>query len=256
MGGEPMLQSKAFREPIRLPIVPEQAEAIPERSILANFELFAGIERNTLVAIEQACRYRRFSAQEQIIDKDAASTDVFFVVRGRARVVNYSMSGREITFADLRDGDYFGELSAIDGQPRSAGVMAVEDSLILALPRPVFLTVLAEHPQAAMKVMENFARRLRAANERIMDLSTLAAHNRVQAELLRQARAHKTQRNAAVIEPIPVHSDIASRVSTTRETVARVLNDLARRGIVERTRSALLIRDVHQLRAMVEEVRG
>jgi CRP-like cAMP-binding protein len=97
---------------------------------------------------------------------------------------------------------------------------------------------------------------VRNANERIMDLSTLAAHNRVQAELLRQAQSHKTIRNAAVIEPIPVHSDIASRVSTTRETVARVLNDLARKGIVERTRNALLIRNVHLLQTMVQEVRG
>jgi CRP-like cAMP-binding protein len=175
---------------------------------------------------------------------------------GRARVGNYSVSGREITFADLVEGDYFGELSAIDGLPRSAGVMAVEDCLVLSLPRRLFLVILADYPQAALKVMQRLAKMVRNANERIMDLSTLAAHNRVQAELLRQAQSHKTIRNAAVIEPIPVHSDIASRVSTTRETVARVLNDLARKGIVERTRNALLIRNVHLLHTMVQEVRG
>ena len=75
-------------------------------------------------------------------------------------------------------------------------------------------------------------------------------------EIRRQAQSHGTIRNAAVIQPIPVHSDIASRVSTTRETVARVLNDLARKGIVERTRNALLIRNVHLLHSMVQEVRG
>ena len=60
----------------------------------------------------------------------------------------------------------------------------------------------------------------------------------------------------AEIRPIPVHGDIASRVSTTRETVARVLSDLARKDIVERKKNALLIKDLAQLREMVEEVRG
>ena len=60
----------------------------------------------------------------------------------------------------------------------------------------------------------------------------------------------------ASISPIPVHGDVASRVSTTRETVARVMNDLARQGVVERLKDALLVNDVEKLREMVEEVRG
>ena len=62
--------------------------------------------------------------------------------------------------------------------------------------------------------------------------------------------------NKAVIKPNPLHGDIASRVSTTRETVARVMNDLARQDIVERTKKALVIVDVEKLNAMVQEVRG
>lgn len=229
---------------------------VSERSALADIELFKDFDPAMLVNIEQSCRYRRFSAQEQIIDRDALSSDVYFIIRGRARVVAYSVSGREITFADLRTGDYFGEVSAIDGKPRSAGVMALEDSLLLSLPRRQFLNILTDFPEVALRVMRRLALIVRSADERIMDLSTLAANNRVQAELLRQARTDKTLRNIAIIEPIPIHSDIASRVSTTRETVARVLNELARKGIVERTRTALVIRDVPRLQTMVEEVRG
>jgi CRP-like cAMP-binding protein len=124
------------------------------------------------------------------------------------------------------------------------------------LPRSLFLNLLSEHPNIALQVMMRLARIVRTADERIMDLSTLAAHNRVHAELLRQARIYIVDGGSARIEPVPVHSDIASRVSTTRETVARVLNDLARRGIVERTKDALLIHDLGRLRNMVQEVRG
>jgi CRP-like cAMP-binding protein len=118
------------------------------------------------------------------------------------------------------------------------------------------MRVLEKHPKMALSVMKRLAGIVRTADDRIMDLSTLAAHNRVHAELLRQARNHMTNRNAAQIEPIPVHGNLASRVSTTRETVARVLNDLARKGIVERTRNALLIHNVDRLRDIVQEVRG
>ncbi|MDD9876227.1 MAG: helix-turn-helix domain-containing protein, partial [Magnetovibrio sp.] len=70
------------------------------------------------------------------------------------------------------------------------------------------------------------------------------------------ALANMDEDNRALISPIPVHADIASRVSTTRETVARVMNDLARQGILERQKGALVVGDVDQLRDMVEEVRG
>jgi len=250
-----MLAGRAFEEAARLNggVTPAAANG---RCALADIDLFRDFDKATLAQIEQSCRYRRYSAQEQIIDSDAVSSDVFFIIQGRARVVTYSMSGREITFADLQAGDYFGEIAALDGGPRSAGVMATEDTLVLSLPRGPFLAILADHPQVALRVMRRLAHIIRRADERIMDLSTLAANNRVQAELLRQARSDNAPRKTAIIEPIPIHSDIASRVSTTRETVARVLNELARKGIVERTRTALVIRDVPRLKLMVEEVRG
>ena len=104
--------------------------------------------------------------------------------------------------------------------------------------------------------MTRLAQIVRSATDRIMDLSTLAANNRVHAELLRLARAGMKGENKAVIRPIPVHGDIASRISTTRETVARVLNDLARQGVVTRTKDSLLVNDVERLGDLVEEVRG
>jgi len=108
--------------------------------------------------------------------------------------------------------------------------------------------------------MRRLAGMVRRSTERIMDLSTLGANNRVHAELLRLARPadprDRAKANTATISPIPLHADIASRVSTTRETVARVLNDLARDGILERGESVLSILDMRKLHRMVEEVRG
>ena len=224
--------------------------------LLRDSDLLKDLSAEALREIEDVCRYKTFRAGTQVFDRQAETRDIFFVVRGRVRIVNYSLSGREITLDDVGEGGNFGELAAIDGQPRSAAVIAIEDSLIVALPHRFFMDVMKRHPSIAERLMARLARMIRASTERIMDLSTLAANNRVQAEILRQARESEGEDNTAVIKPIPVHSDIASRVSTTRETVARVLSDLTKKGLVERTKDALVVQDVEKLEDMVEEVRG
>ena len=228
----------------------------PERETLSDIELLKLVPAVARQRLEQACRWRRYGAHEQIVDRQGDSSDLCFVVEGRVRVVNYSASGREITLDDIGAGEYFGELAAIDGQPRSANVMTLTACTIASLPRQMFREMIEQNPKLGFLVMERLASMVRHSTERIMDLSTLAANNRVQAELLREARANMKGANQAEINPIPVHGDIASRVSTTRETVARVLGDLARQGVVERTKNTLIIRDVAQLAQMVEDGRG
>ena len=223
---------------------------------LAGIAILSDLRPSELAAVEQSCRWRHYAVHEQIIDRQSDSRDVYFVVSGKVRVVNYALSGREVALDDVEDGGYFGELAALDGRPRSASVMALTDSVIASLPPDLFLKTLATHPTTALKVMARLALVVRNSTDRIMDLSTLAANNRVHADLLRQARAADDGTNKAVIHPIPLHADIASRVSTTRETVARVLNDLARQGIVKRTKDALVVPDVARLQQIVEDVRG
>lgn len=223
---------------------------------LAGAKLLGGVSDDVVKDLDRHVAWRRFAAHEQIIDRQSESRDVFFVVHGRVRVVNYSLSGREITLDDLGPGEHFGELAAIDGEPRSASVMALEDTVVASITPDRFLKLLENNPSVARHVMQQLAHIVRSSTDRIMDLSTLAANNRVQAELLRQARACASDGSVAEISPIPLHGDIASRVSTTRETVARVLSDLSRQGIVERRKESLAILDLERLEEMVEEVRG
>ncbi len=233
-------------------------QALSERGqrSLADVELLADLPGDELGALEQRCRWRTYRVGEQIIDRHSESRDIFFVADGRVRVVNYSLSGREVSFDDIDAGGFFGELSAIDGEPRSAAVVALTQVTLAALSPRLFADLLTTHPGVGLHVMRRLARIIRQSTSRIMDLSTLGANNRVHAELLRQARKASGDSNTAVIRPVPVHSDIASRVSTTRETVARVLGDLTRAGIVRRQGNALVIDDVDRLSEMVEEVRG
>ena len=227
---------------------------------LAQVGLFATLPPAQRQAIERRCRWRTYKEDEQIIDRETDTQDVFFVVSGKARVVNFSPAGREVSFDEIGPGGCFGELASIDGQPRSAAVIAIRPTLAASLSAATFREVLDSNPTVALALLRRLAEVVRESTDRIMDLSTLGAHNRVYAELLREARdsdpkAFERGTNQASIRPIPVHSDIAARVSTTRETVARVLGELARKGIVERDSDALVLRDVARLAKMVKEFR-
>lgn len=224
---------------------------------LANIRLFSGLDVKDLADIEKRCNWRGFAPQEQIIDRQDDTRDVFLITKGAVRVVNYSYSGREIAFDDIREGNIFGELAALDGEPRSANVVALEPTEAAILSPQVFLEVLEEYPLVAHRLMQRLAQVIRISTDRIMDLSTLGANNRVYAELLRLAKATADEEtNTAYISPIPIHGDIASRVSTTRETVARVLSDLTKKKLVMRDGNRLVIHDLEHLQDMVEEFRG
>jgi CRP-like cAMP-binding protein len=202
--------------------------------------------------LKALCRWRDFTRDEQIIDRDSDTGDVFFIVRGRVRVVNYSYSGREVSYDDLGAGGVFGELSAIDGAPRSANVVARENTTVAALSAEQFRRALAENPGFALGVMARLVQIVRGSTDRIMDLSTLGAYSRVYAEILRLAREHADDDNRATIRPAPIHSNVASRAGTTRETVARALSDLSRKGIAKREDDALIVGDIGQLKEIVE----
>lgn len=223
---------------------------------LAGIQLLQDVDPQTLHAFEERCGWRTYAAHEQIIDRQSESKDVFFITRGMARVVNYSISGREISFDDVAAGAVFGELAALDGQPRSANVVALEQTTVATLSSSAFRELLCDHPEVALVLMQRMARIIRTSVDRIMDLSTLGANNRVQAELLRLARKSAGGENSATISPVPVHGDLAGRVSTARETVARVFSDLSKKGILKRNGDKLMVTDLERLQGMVEQFRG
>jgi CRP-like cAMP-binding protein len=207
--------------------------------------------------VARHCRFRRYAEGEHIIDGQSSGREVYFVVAGMVRVVNYSPSGREVAFDDIPAGNFFGELAALDGGPRSAFVQAqAPGATAAAMPPEIFLDLLQRYPKIGLDIMRRLARVVRFSTERIMDLSTVGANNRVHAELLRLAEAAGRDGNSSVISPIPHHADIASRVSTTRETVARVFSELTRTGMLQRNKSSLVVRDVARLTELVEDLRG
>ncbi len=223
---------------------------------LSGIELFKTLPRRDLEALAKRCQWRRYGAGQEIVGHQDDTKDVYFIVTGEVRVTVFSLSGKEVAFRDMRAGQSFGELAAIDGGPRSANVAALAESLIASMPAKVFWDVLHDHPEVAAAVMRHLTRLVRRLSERVFEISALAVRNRIHAELLRLARRNMEDANSAQISPAPTHADIASRVSTHREAVTREFKDLGRAGLIERQSGALVIRDVAALARMVEEILG
>ncbi|HEX2116930.1 MAG TPA: Crp/Fnr family transcriptional regulator [Alphaproteobacteria bacterium] len=228
-----------------------------KRAALEALELFHGLlSPQELDALAALCTWRNFDRDQEVVSQDSPGNDVYFVARGRVRVTIFAAGGQEVAFRDLGAGKSFGELSAIDGQARSASVVALEPSWIATLSRERFWTVLREHPSITQQLLRQLAALIRNLTERVVEFSTLAVRNRIQAELVRMAREAGVVRNQATLAPAPRHADIASRVSTNREAVARELAELARKGLVQKRPGALILLDVKRLAAMVDDVRA
>src|SRR3954447_23174678 len=112
---------------------------------LAGIEIFGELSPEALQEVARKCRWRRYAANQTIIQCQDDSRDVFCIVRGRVCAIYHSASGREVRFSDLRAGAIFGEFAAIDGGRRSADVISVTETLIASMSAELFWETLRRH---------------------------------------------------------------------------------------------------------------
>ncbi len=223
---------------------------------LLQIALLSDIPEQQLAFLSQRCKWRTFQPEELILNLNDRTTDVYLIVRGEVRVSVFSESGRRVIMSDLKSGEHFGEYSAIDGQPRSATIVALTKTVVAQMPDTMFRDLLCNYPAASMKVMESMVGVIRALNERVVEFSTMGVRNRVHAELLRLAYSGRILDGAGRISPPPTHAEIASRISTHREAVTRELKQLDRLGKIERTKGAIVIKNLKEFEQMVSDARA
>jgi CRP/FNR family transcriptional regulator, cyclic AMP receptor protein len=222
---------------------------------LVGISIFRELAPDVVEMLSRRCRWRRYGADQTILQCQDKSRDVYFIVRGWVRATYHSACGREVRFRDLPAGDIFGEFAAIDGEPRSADIVSVTDTLIASMSADLFWDVLRRYEPVCAAILRRLTSTVRAAQQRVVEFSTLPVRSRVHAELLRLARlnAPDPDQTIAVIAPAPTHAELASRISTHREAVSRELSNLARAKLIEKRGTALIIRDIVGLVNLVEE---
>jgi CRP/FNR family cyclic AMP-dependent transcriptional regulator len=216
---------------------------------LATVPLFSGLDRTELEKFAEITREKSYPKGSVILFEDDPGDSLFVVRDGRVKVVLIGEDGREVILGVLGIGEYFGELSLIDDRPRSAHVIAMEDSNLLVLRREDFRKRVESSPSVAWSLLTELSRRLRRADDKIGGLVLLDVPGRIARLLL--DLADETGTNA--IEKTLTHQTIAQMIGASRETVSRAMKDFQDAGwiTVERRRIALADRGALEQRAQV-----
>jgi CRP/FNR family transcriptional regulator, cyclic AMP receptor protein len=228
----------------------------PSKPGLEHIALWKGLAPDALQRVRARCRWKSYGAGEEILSYLDRSDDVYFITEGDVRVTIFSLQGSVVMIGDLGAGEIFGEMAAIDGQPRSASIVALTPCTIASMPSSAFREAARTEPSVGWELSRILTRKLRSLTTRMYELSTLDVANRTRAELLRLAKSAPQQGKSAIISPVPTQAEIASRISSKREVVARELLRLRDLGIVDRRKGALVVCDVDRLAEMVHTAVG
>ena len=212
------------------------------------------LDRKTRLLVESNLTLRQFESDEQIVAYQAADRDLYVVLGGWARVKIYAETGRVVDFRTLGAGEIFGEVSLIDGGPRSASVVAETSCLVGRMTPDQVWNLIAQSPEFNKALMTRLTMLVRTLTERVLEYSILPGGIRVFRELLRMAEAAGIEGNRAVIDPMPTHQVLADRISSHREAVSRQLSALSRSGLVTRSEGKLIVNDVEALRQMASDI--
>ncbi len=224
-------------------------------SSLKHMAVLQDLSEIELPRLAKDCRWRRFQREAEILSAEAGSTDVHFIATGRVRVTFYSPGGREVAFRELGPGASFGELSAIDGETRSASVVALDDCTIACISAERFWRLLRDSPEVSANVLRSLAALVRDLTTRIVGETTLTVPQRVRAEIVRLARGTGHKGKSALIQKSPTHAALASQIGATREAVSRELSRMASDGFVERRGRDLVVHDVAGLQSSIDGMR-
>ncbi len=219
---------------------------------LAGITILVEVEPRKIARVEKKCRWLEFEPDDIIIDIDDTTTDVYFIVEGKVKIMDFMAENPEVALAELGAGDSIGELTALDSRKRSARVTATVPTTVAALSSKDFRELLIDCPEMSLALLKRFSGYIRSLNLRLASLSFLSPHQRIYHELLRIAQPNTTGDGSWVIVNAPNHSEIATWVCAGKEIVADAIGKLARDGVIERRHHNFIIKDHTRLKMLAK----
>jgi CRP/FNR family cyclic AMP-dependent transcriptional regulator len=193
---------------------------------LGTVPLFKSLDAAELAHFGQLVREKSYPKGSVILFEDDPGDALFVVRAGRVKVVLVAEDGREVILGILSVGEHFGELALIDDQPRSAHVIAMEDSALLVLRREDFRKRVEANPSVAWSLLSELSRRLRRADGQIGSLVLLDVPGRIARMLVDTA----DEGGGPLIEKALTHQTIAHVIGASRETVSRAMREFQDSG--------------------------
>jgi CRP-like cAMP-binding protein len=216
--------------------------------ILRKVPLFGQFAPPDLDRVAEIARERSYPRNSVILFEDDPGDALYVVAQGQVKVVLIGEDGREVILSVMGEGEFFGEMALIDDEPRSAHVIAMEDSSLLVIRREDFQDLLQQTPGIGLVLLRELSRRLRRVDEKVGSLVLLDVNGRVAQLLLDLADEAGSDRITRRL----THHTIAQMIGSSRETVSRTMRELVDKGSITVSRREIQIRD----RAALESSAG
>jgi CRP-like cAMP-binding protein len=212
--------------------------------VLRSVPIFSQFNEEELANLAEIAKSRLYKKGEWFFAKDDVGAYLFVIQKGLARVIVEGEDAREVTLSILQENSFFGEMSILDGKPRSAAVIAQEDCVALVIARDNFLKFIKQYPSVGIKILGVLCQRLRKTDEQVETLAFFRAEQKVADVLLKLREEYgKKQDDGLLLDIKLTHQEIASIAGMARETSNRVLLKFIKRGWIKRVDKKIMLLD-------------
>jgi CRP/FNR family transcriptional regulator len=219
-----------------------------EMALLKQIPLFADMPNAQLRPLAGTMMRRTYHRGQTILHQGDPGDSLFVVVSGRVRIYTLSQEGHELSVWICDEGEFFGEMALLTGEPRSASAEAMQPTEVLVLQRQAFRDYLLSNPEAALHTIEALSNRLRSTTESAEGLFSLSVTQRIARKLLELMERYGVLQTDGVLIDLDLSQEaMATLVGTTRESANRALRGLRDQGIVEIDRSRIRVIDPERL---------
>lgn len=222
---------------------------------LAASDMFGGLENSALEALAERGRTRSMARGEVLFSTGDESQSLYAVLSGRVLLSRITSEGKEIALAAMETGGVFGELSLIDGEPRSADATVAEKGTLFVLDRGAFHSALKAEPAIALNMLKVLSQRLRATNRLVESVSFLELGPRLARLLLILAsRGEHTEDGEVILPARYTQGELAKRIAASRESVSKQVAQWARDGVVRIEDGRIVLVDLERINFWADDM--
>jgi CRP/FNR family transcriptional regulator, cyclic AMP receptor protein len=208
---------------------------------LAQVKLLDSLPEETVFRLSTQLTERRFARREVVMTKGHAKAELGFLIEGRLQGVDFTVDGRSAGLYFVEPGDFFGELSVVDGLPPAEHVIAAAKSVAVFLEADAARRLILDTPLLAQRVMQRLSSRVREVTAQRTLLSLPNPVQRLCVQLMQLAQPIVGSDDAMCVDPAPTHQELAIMINASRETVTRAFQGLTLKEAIQRNGTALLI---------------
>jgi len=196
-----------------------------KNDFLKKIQLFSSLTDKEIEHLITKLIIKKIKKSETILYEEDTSEFMYIILFGKVKAVRMTEDGKEIILAVHQAGEFFGEMSLIDGKTTPASVIATEDSLIAIIAKNDFYSILSAHNKVMISLLKIFCTRLRKCWDTIQLLNFNNASQRTKMLFLMLSDEYGEKSSEGVTLNIKLtHQDIAEMTGMTRESVTRILD--------------------------------